>query len=967
MPVFQQVLILIVFSCTLTYAQESPLEESISLRMQDTPLQTVLTKMEKLTSARFLYNPDAIGVRRKVSVRAHQEPLRLVLDRLFRPLSIHYELIRGNLILTAQDSVPQVQETFFRGMVKNSKGEPISDAFIRIKGSLQGTTTQADGSYQLSGSEPATLLFSHLSYQSTQIMGKPGLVPTVILQETTVALPEIAIVGSYASPRLRLDRSVPVDVLTSDQLQATGQLELAQQLQFTSPTVQTLKTGINGVANYADPITLRGLAPDQVLVLVDGKRRHPFSGINLNQTVGLGTVTTDLNAIPTLALERVEILRDGAAAQYGSDAIAGIINLVLRKETQGGLIRSSVGSTSRGDGTFFTTGLRWGTGLGKAGSNLTLSLQVQSVGVTNRSDAYTGRIYASDSTTDNRIRQNRGVWQPPFRVGIYGSNGSTTVQGLYKISYPVHNYWTFYQTGSYSNKYIVAYGFFRNAIPDNANSNPDLYPDGYTPELPGRTVDFSQVIGLSRQIPQGWQWDFSGSYGSNRLDLWANHTSNPSLGAISPTDFYVGRSYFAHTLVDATATRLFHAPNTSWNVALGSQFRRSEFQLRAGDAAASEQGPLMNKAPGASGRPGIARADEVRAFRSNLGLYGDVEGEWKKRILGSIALRLESYSDFGSNLSGKTSIRYRMNSRLSVRGSINRGFRAPSLQQNFNRLVTSTVQAGSIALTRQISSQDPRMAELGFPPIQAEKSWNYTLGLAGEIQPSFTFALDAYQISIRDRIILSDRLFVASIASLQRLFPELTEVRLFTNQLSTRTKGLDAQLTYSNNRKKNTFLRVSAIFSYNQTQITRIKPTPAAFQEGTASAISLIDTIGRGLIETAQPREKFTISGEYRHHHWSGSVRATYIGAVTGWIKPLTQPYESQTFRGKTLFDVTIEYTPTQHWQFSLMGLNLLNTYPDRILSNQAAYSNGQTPYPRNVSQFSANGASGQLQVAYRF
>jgi iron complex outermembrane recepter protein len=707
-------------------------------------------------------------------------------------------------------------------------------------------------------------------------------------------LDEVVIIGSRSSTnRTNVERPVPVDVLTSKELRQTGQTEIGQQVQFMSPSYNSSKNGINGVANYADPASLKGLSPDQMLVLIDGKRRHQFSAVNSNVTVGKGTVVTDMNSIPSLALERVEILRDGAAAQYGSDAIAGIVNLVLKKSVSKGIVQIQSGSTTEGDGAGYTVGTNYGFKVGKRGS-INLSASWQSVDGTNRSDPYDPQpvatvaykgIYSNTPATDKALLASRGYWgngtYGSFKVGEYGSNKMKSGQLFYNLDLPLENGWTIYSNGGYSNKKVYAKAFLRTAVSATATYSP-LYADGYVPDLPGTSVDYSIVGGIKRKISGGWNMDFSTGYGKNYLDQYANNSANPSLGLNSPKDFYAGRVGFGQSLTEANISKtiLGFAGTKSTSFSFGSQYRVDNFTLTAGDDLASPSGagvgPLaaapFNKTPGSQGRVGIDKTDETNKSRSNIGVYADLESDLTDKFLISTAVRFENYSDFGSNFSGKLASRYKLTENFSVRGSINKGFRAPLLQQIASSATTSTVQAGILSNTKQLPSSDPRLAMVGVADPKAETSWNYNIGFTAKAGKNLLFTVDAYQIDITDRIIVTENLAVASIAALAPLFPGVKEITFFTNAIATKTKGIDFVTAYKTTFDNSHKLTASLAFTVNKTIITNVDAVPDKLQAGTVAPVILIDAISKSLIETSQPHTKVLASiGYAKYLFWTNN------------------------------------------------------------------------------------------------
>ena len=984
------------------------LNRPVTLRLEGQTMKSVLASIESQVNIRFLYSQQLIGAGRRVSVAAANEPLSGVLQSLLLPLGIQYEVVSSGILLApaaggARAGIP------IKGRIVDETGAGMPGVTVLEQGTTNGTGTDGEGRFTLNVQPGATLVISAVGYKTQTLAVGERTTFDVRLAASATDLSDVVVVGSRGLPRTDVERPMPVDVLNAKELQLTGQTDLGQQVQFNSPSFNSAKTGVNGVANYADPATLRGLSPDQVLVLVDGKRRHQFSALNLNVTVGAGTVVTDLNSIPSLAIERIEVLRDGAAAQYGSDAIAGVINLGLNKSTGVATAKVQYGITKEGDGAQYLAGANYGIKLGKENPGyLNLTLQYQRQNQTNRSDNYRGGIYTAfpalnsanpnptdaQITAENAARARGGVYPAvgtPFKVGVYGSNQADIYQGFYNVSVPIGaSKWAVYSFGGFSRKNVLAYGFFRNAQPNNVNYSP-IQPNGYLPELPGRSDDYSAVVGLSRKLAGGWNLDFSTGYGYNYLDLYANKTSNPSMGAASPTDFYVGRSAFGQSTSEVNVSRNYAGlfGTKSFNIALGSQYRVDQFIMEKGSPESYFVGPLAvgtapgvtpartAKATGSSGRPGIAPEDETKVNRSNVGVYVDLESDLTERLLLTTALRYENYSDFGSNVSGKFAGRFKVTEGISLRGSINRGFRAPSLQQTFNSVSTSTVQSGVIVQTKQLRNNDARLIPLGVAAPKAETSWNYSAGVAAQLGEHLLLTVDAYQIDIKDRIIDSERLVKSDIKALQTPdFANISEIRFFTNAIDTRTRGIDFVTTYKTEFSEKNRLTASLAFTLNATNIVRTSATPAQLQAGTANRILLIDTVSIALIERAQPRQKVLGSVTYTVGKFSITPRASYFGSVTAYEKPNNiaavapspanpngtpgryVPHISQEFRGKTLVDLAVVYTPAKALSLSIGGNNLFNVYPDKVDATRfASYSNGEIPYTRNAAQFGFNGA----------
>lgn len=846
--------------------------------------------------------------------------------------------------------------------------QPVSDMSIKTEDGKLGTISNSAGRFILKTPSPTKFVISGVGFHN--ILHAPiedSLWHIIYVRPVYTNESEVMLVGSRGKPRSDYNSPVPIDVISSRELINTGQIDLAQMAQFTSPSFVSVKTGLNGVANYADPASLKGMSSDQTLVLINGKRRHQFASISNTLVPGRGSVVTDLNAIPALALERMEVLRDGAAAVYGSDAIAGVINLSLKNNHIGGLIKTDIGITHKGDGFTFSTSLNQGLTLGKKGGYFNYTIAAMSIGGTDRSDPYIGRFYNDDKRIDDSIRDARGVWptNQPAYVMKFGSNETKGFQSFINFGLPLKNNWKWYGFGGSSNKRVVGESFFRTAKSNDPNGSA-LYPDGYHPLLPGVTADYSFFTGFEQHTAQGWKIDLGTGYGYNHLDWYSINSGNASMGLNSPKDFYVGRNSFAQSITEFDFSKTIKESGyVKWvNIAFGGQLRRDEFRLVEGEPLSYEIGPLAateNKVPGSSGRPGISPQDQTRQSRLNIATYFDIETDLHDKFVLSFASRYEHYSDFGGNISGKIAGLWKLNKHVALRSSINRGFRAPSLQQIYNGQTTSNAQNGLIRQTKQLPSNDPRLAEIGIPEPAPELSWNYNIGATLNINKVLVFTADAYHIDVENRIIISEVLQVGpSIPILQSVFPSSTgikEIAFFTNHINTRTRGIDMVLSYKQDLTASSKLVVNAAWAYNQTKITKEKNPPEKLISDALVPIRLIDTISTGLITTAQPRQKIISSVEYTSNKTTLLVRLSHFGTVTAWEKPAGIPHRSQTFGAKTLTDFLMSYKLQSKIQLTFGVNNLFNVYPEKVNKNYASYTNGQVPYSRSGLQFGFSGS----------
>lgn len=987
-------------------------DQSLSLNVQEYKIEKVLKLIQKQTEYVFFYRSDLLENSPRVSLQMNNTPIEKVLDEVLKKNGFSYEINDKTIIITKRHNLPKIKKIdkkiaeLIKGVVNDPKGEPIVGALVIVKGTTDGAITDIDGKFELQVSEGDVLQVSFIGYATTEVtVNNLDQYLQITMKEDITNLNDVIIVGSRTLGRTDVDRPVPVDIINSAELVSTGQTDLGQMIQFTSPSFNSAKYGVNGTTNYAEPATLRGLSPDQSLVLINGKRRHQFSALQLNVAPGLGTIVTDLNSIPSAAVKRLEVLRDGAAAQYGSDAIAGIINLALNDRNDGGTFQTTAGIHKEGDGVTFKNALNYGFSLGKENSFFNFTLEQFSFSGTNRSDPYSGTIYpdAPDDYattgptpdfpyfTDNP-RADRGVYpQGDFVVGNYGSNENDTYQAFVNTSYPISEEVSVYAFGGVSRKDILAFGFYRNPA-RFSRAVLEVFPDGYVPELPGRSVDYSGVFGIKRKLATGWNMDFSGSFGHNHLDLWANNTTNPSLGAATPTEFKVGQYEFNQLIGDASFSKNLGevAGMDAVNLAFGGQIRRDRFQLHRGSDASYEAGPLkdIGKDIGSSARPGISNLDENDLDRTNVGIYTDVEADVSDALLVGVALRYENYSDFGGNLSGKLSARYKILDNFAIRGSYNRGFRAPSLGQIGNRVNTSTVQNGNIVITKQVSSDTPELAQLGIEEPEAEISDNVNFGFTAELlDGDLLLTIDAFQINIDDRIVISERLNTGDFPAVAALFDDAREIRFFTNHISTRTRGIDIVASYKKELSANSSLNLSLAAAFNGTDVTGQKATPSQILAGAAPEnqdIKLLNQTATELIEVAVPREKILLSGTFRFGKLGINGRATRFGEVKAFSRGLSDEDSNvecdedgrcvQTFEAKIVSDLSLSYFFNNKFSITFGSNNIFDVYPDKynntadgFAGQASSYASGQIPYSRNSNQFGFNGAYYYLTANINF
>ncbi len=767
---------------------------------------------------------------------------------------------------------------------------------------------------------------------------------------------ELVITGTRTAGRTRLDSLAPVDVITAKTLQQRGSTELATALAATVPSINFPRPSNTDGTDSVRPAVLRGQGPDQTLVLVNGTRRHATALVNLNGSVGRGSAAVDLNAIPSVALERIEVLRDGAAAQYGSDAIAGVINLRLREASSGGGVTVTTGKyitsfdglqtgqkQKRRDGLTKTVSGWQGLKLGSDGF-LTLSAEYVDRGFTNRSDTDT-------RVTPQRVTSRFGDPEVE-QVSFYANAGK-----------PLGETWEAYGWYGYQQRDAEASATYR--LPTDASQNiPAVYPNGYLPLITTNTEDATAAVGLRGELV-GWKLDTNLVWGKNDLDFGVKNTINPSYGPTSPTNFQAGGLTYDQLVFGLDASRAFDVGLAGpLNVAFGVEARRENYKINAGEVASYARGTVSPSLSfGSRGFTGFTPSNAIDVDRDAVGVYLDLEGKLTEKLTGSAAVRYEDYSDFGTNTSWKLSGRYDFTDAFAIRGAASTGFRAPSLQQQYftsTSILYINQNVGGVTTavpfeTGTYPSVSPVGRALGGKPLEPEKSENYSLGFVYHKGP-FELTVDAYQIKVDNRIVLTETLTGSATAAAgtnaRVIFDLLSPAgasagRFFTNGVDTKTKGIDVVARYriTDEQAGNFDLTAAANvndFKVNRTPTTTVLPTP----------VTLFARQATLRFEEGTPEWKVTLQGDWSKGPWGATLRTTLYDDV---LSPGTAADGSgDWYTGvQGLVDLEARYRFGQHTTVSVGADNLFDQYPAQVPPN--LNTSGGNPFS-SFSPFGFNG-----------
>lgn len=771
---------------------------------------------------------------------------------------------------------------------------------------------------------------------------------------------ELVVTGTRTEGRSRLESLAPVDVITAQSLRKQGTTELASALANTVPSIDFPRPSNTDGTDAVRPATLRGQGPDQTLVLVNGARAHTSALLNLNGSVGRGSAAVDLNTIPSTAIERIEVLRDGASALYGSDAIAGVINIMLRKSDHGGGASATYGEYVTGFKGFYG-GQRDITD----GATATLSgwqgLKLGSDGYLTLSAEYRDRNHTNRSDVDPRVT--------PVRITSRFGDGDVQDGSLYlNAGKPVGDGWELSGWAGAQRRNASTAATFRT--PTDATQNiPSVYPNGYLPLLITNSKDASAGFGAKGEIA-GFRSNFTLDYGWNNIKFGVEHTLNPSLGPTSPHSFYAGQLTYDQAVANADFSREFDVGLAGpLNVAFGAEARREGYKIGAGEPGSYIRGTVApTLALGSRGFTGFTPSNVIDKHRTNVGVYVDLEGKLLDQLTASAAVRYEDYSDFGGNTSGKLSARYEVTPELAFRGSAETGFRAPSLQQQYFTSTAILFINGVPFETGTYPSVSPVGLALGGEPLKPETSRNYSIGGVFR-KGAFELTVDAYQIEVTDRIVLSETLTGSATAApgsnARVLFDLLSPLgasaaRFFLNGVDTRTKGVDIVAHYRIVDDQAGTFDLTAAGNINDFKVTK---TPQTKQTLLPTPVSLFARQAVLRFEKGTPKQKLTLQGDWSREDWGATVRTTFYGDV---LSPGTVADGSADVHTGVngVVDLEGRYTLPHNVTLALGADNVFDTYPRQVIP--ALDTTGAAPFT-SFSPFGFNGrfVYGRVAVAW--
>mgnify|MGYP003607195920 CR=1 FL=1 len=859
--------------------------------------------------------------------------------------------IVGTLFMNAQT---------VKGIVTDENGQGLAFSNVVNKATSSGVTTDAKGNFEIKvNGFPATLIAKYVGYQNKSIEVTSATEVVIFKMEASNSLDEVVVTGNRSKVRSVLNSAVPIDKLYSEDLKSTGQVTFDKMLAYKIPSFNTSNQAISDGTAHFDPADLRGLGPSRTLVLVNGKRKNQSALVYINDTPGKGEVGTDMKSIPFSAIERVEILRDGASSQYGSDAIAGVVNIILKKKTNFTEVSLTSGVTSEGDGFNFGADLNSGFKIADKGFvNLTLSYLDQNK--TNRA-AKPGKddlfgIAANDPLWGTWLKNNPNlgmtIGQPDSKMGALVINAE----------YPLSEKTTLYAFGDLNIRKGTSFALYRAPYwvsdPNNLLHAAGTTYNGFQPTFNTDVFDNLGSVGIKSTL-FGFNSDFSVTAGSNRIDYTVKNTINVSLGANSPTEFKSGGYTFSQLVGNADFSRTFDKVTLGF----GTELRKEQYEARAGQ-------PESYVGGGAQSFPGLQPANELKKDRSNVGVYTTLDYDVTEAFLIGGSLRYENYTDFGNNFSWKVNSRYKLNNDVTVRASFSTGFRAPALHQIYLSNIQTLVSGGSVSNQGTFNNVDPAVAGIGVPRLHAEKSENFSTGVTFRSGANFTASLDFYHIKVKDRVLFSGEVGFDGDNSTTNpveqvlISNDITSMKFFINAVNTITKGVDIVMNYKNLALGSGKLGFNFASNIANTKIDGQIATPAILK---ANGYDIFNRKEQGRILSARPNTKVLLGVNYDFKRTSFILNNTYFGEVT-W-QHATDVAKDQTFAGKFITDLGVSYKFSKVISGNVMVNNLFNIYPDKLDPKGDIVTDlgGRFKYAWEVNQFGFSGTIFTAGMNFKF
>ncbi|MCG9973330.1 TonB-dependent receptor [Christiangramia crocea] len=852
-------------------------------------------------------------------------------------------------------------QTPISGKLLDEKGEGIPFATIQEKGTANGTTTDETGNFEFEVTQlPTTLIASYVGYEKKeQSITSPDQEIIITLVESGFGLDEVVVTGNRTKPRTILESPNAIDNIGVKELTGSGKPTIDRMLTFKVPSFNAQNQAISDATAHYDPADLRGLGPSRTLVLVNGKRKNQSAQVYLNRTPGKGEVGVDLKSIPTAAIANVEVLRDGASAQYGSDAIAGVINMVLKEDVQYTTFNTRTGITSEGDGFNFASDLNTAFNFGDNGYiNLTLGYYKQKL--TNRP----GTPGTDDLPPDARPNEVQWAMDNPDLGMKVGQPDMEKKDLFVNLAHPVGENGEFYSFHGYTTRTGRSFAYYRapywrRGVADAGFlTRPEDFK-GYQPTFEAEIDDHINVIGLEYALGDTWGADLSATYGANSVFYTVNNSVNRDYLAdngTSPTTFHPGGYRLQNAMGNLDINGILVE---NINVAMGLEFKKEYFDAYEGDKRSYYKG-------GSDSFAGIKPAEAGSWDRNNFAAYAQLDYDISEALLLGVAGRYEDFSDFGDNFSWKVNGRFKIGENGAIRGSYSTGFRAPTLHQRHLTNSQYIIVAGSSEplLQGTLANNSPAVQALGVPSLFAETSQNFSAGITYKFSKHFYGSLDFYQINVDDRILFSSQIGEdgdpTTTNSVEQILEDnnVVAVQFFINAGDTKTRGADIVLNYDTF----TGFKASLGANFNETEINAISTPGPLAQNG----YNIFAREERGLITNSRPKSKIILGLSQELDKWNLELNNTRFGTVT-----ITAPESGgtdQELDAKIVTDFIVAYNFTNRLSINGVINNIFDVYPDITLpSTNTAGAGGRFLYSSEVQQMGQLGTNFSIGLNYEF
>jgi iron complex outermembrane receptor protein len=902
------------------------------------------------------------------------------------------------------------------GKVTDDSGLALAGVNIVEKGTTNGTTTDFDGNYTINVASGATLVYSYIGFAAREEKVDGRSTINIQLLEG-MQLDEFIVVGSRTAPRSNADTPLPVDVVGAKDLTSTGQMTFDKALQYRIPSFNTVQTPVNDATSLLDPYEIRNMGPSRTLILINGKRKNLSALLYTQTSPGRGETGADISAIPTDAIKRVEILRDGASAQYGSDAIAGVMNIILKDSPNEGSATVRTGITSEGDGEMFGVAVNNGSSIGEDEGFVNYTVDLSKVNLANRPGTVNAAGEAADFGADIADVQEF-LGRRPDAGNINGSPETAAAKFSINLGYDLSENTQLYANAAYVYKSVNSFANYRTPywrtvddfpyladfFPGNNPNTPNGY-DGYVPTFEGLLSDYNGTIGFKSTI-NDWNVDASFTTGGNLQTYKVNQTHNrnivysPSVfidangnGSIddgeitegselyranSQQSFDPGGTKFTHNVGNIDISRIL---SDKISIGVGAEFRTETFEVIEGELASYDGG-------GADSFAGASPQNSGKFNRYNIGGYFSLDYDISDAFLLSGTIRTENYSDFGNAFVYKFSSRYKVNDAFTLRGSISSGFRAPTLHQIYTQKAQySFIPGQGIQVGGLINNVSTQAKLLGIPQLDAETSQNFTIGFGGKAN-KFSYTLDYYNIAVKDRIVLGAEISATGDAGnpLDILLAanNLSDVSFFSNAIDTKTSGIDVVLGYGSIELGEGSLdfNLSGNYTIQNERDGAVKDIPLVANAGQ----SVVNETQEALFFTSRPVTKWILGANYDINKFGFSLNNTYFGKTTFQQQGLDNNLFTE-FTPKIVTDLGINYSATDKLTLALNLNNILDVLPewsfksknaagDAILADPAQVQNQSNliTFNQRYSQmtydgyhFSQLGAMFNLSLNYKF